>query len=205
MSRIAAVAAVAGMGFGVAATNASAVGIDLDPNPYTFTGSQTTTNAFTVGAATTTCSGATFTGNTGSATATRAPFRAQYSGCHWNFAGILIPVTVTTHSDWALNYISGGADTSVTSSVEITDPGGGVAPVTLQIPSIGCTISIVPQSGLSHVVATNVTSPTSVDLSATVTDISYTATSGCLGVPSSGNNGTYAGDVRVNGITMTDA
>ncbi len=205
INKLATAGAVAAMGLGMGAASASAAGINLDPNPYSFSGSQTTTNSFTAGGATVTCSTATFTGNTSNSTNLRIPFRANYSGCHVNFAGILVPATVTTHSDWALNYVSGSAGTSVTSTVDVTDPGGGVTPVTIQVPAIGCTIGIYPQTGLSHVVATNVASPTAVDLAATVTGISYHATSGCAGVPATGTNGTYNGSVRISGITMTDA
>lgn len=208
ISKIATAGAVAAMGLGLSAAGASAnIALDYDnavaPGGH-YTGTQVGINSFTAGTATVTCTGATFTGDTDDATTTKIPFRAGYSGCHVNFAGFQVPATVTTHSDWELEYVSGSAASGITADVNIKAPASGPA-VTIQVPAIGCTISVAAQSGLSSVDATNNASPTSVDLSASVSGIAYTATSGCLGVPSSGSDATYVGDVHIPGITITDA
>ncbi len=205
MSRIATTAAIAGVSLSAGVASASATGIAFDPNPYAFTGSSTSTHTFSLGGIATTCDGATFTGNTSNATSLRLPFRASFSDCHVSVAGIVIPATVTTHSDWALSYVSGDAAMGVVWNLDFESPNGGGTAVTISIPSVDCTIGMDPQSGLSSVSTTNATFPYAVRVDANVTGIAYHSDGTCPGVPATGTDGAYAGSVEIPGITMTDA
>jgi hypothetical protein len=205
ISKIATAGAVAAMGLGLGAAGASAnITLDYDnaiaPGGQ-FTGTQTTQNVFTAGGSSVECDGATFTGNVSNSSTNTIPFHAEYSGCTVDFGLFTAGATVVTNSDWDLTATSGSAGTSVTADANIFAPASGPA-VTITVAGI-CTISIAAQGPLSHVVATNVASPTGVDIDATVSGIAFTSSGLCPGVPASGTNATYVGGVNIPGITMT--
>jgi hypothetical protein len=205
INKLATAGAVAVMGLGLGAASASAA-IELSPANTPFTGAQdpNNPNVFSAGGAEVVCDSAEFTGNTGNASTTYIPFHAEYDDCSINILGFPFNAEVTTHSDWRLHYTSGDATNGVTADVDILDPGGSVTPVTISVPDIGCTINIYPQSGLSHVQASN-TTPTGVYIDATVSDIAYHTSGTCPGLPGTGTDGTYVGGVVIPGITITDA
>lgn len=201
ISKIATAGAVAVMSLGLGAAGASA-NITVDPNPYEFTGEQEGINSFTAGDSTVECEDATFTGNTSNSSTNTIPFHAEYANCTVDFGLFTAGATVVTNSDWDLRATSGSAATSVTADVNLLAPTGGGPAVTITVAGI-CTISIPAQNNLAHVVATNVASPTSVTINATVSNIAYTASGLCPGVPSSGSDAAYDGQVNIPGITMT--
>lgn len=201
IKKIATAGAVAAMGLGLGAAGASA-NITVSPNPQPFVGEQVGINSFTAGDSTVECEEATFTGNTSNSSTNTIPFHADYAECTVDFGLFTAGAVVDTRSNWDLRATSGSAATSVTADVNLLAPSGGGAAVTITVAGI-CTISIPAQSNLSHVVATNVASPTGVDVDATVSGISYTSSGLCPGVPSSGSDGAYQGQVNIPGITMT--
>lgn len=199
ISKIATAGAVAAMGVGLGAAGASAT-ITLSPPNTPFVGTGTTVHSFQAGDFTVTCTGAgsTFTGNTANSSTNVIPFTAAYTNCDVDITGDILPVEITVRSDWALTYQSklGGV---VTSRVDLTTPAGGGAAVIIDITDLGCSISVAPQSNLSSVTATNVASPTGVNVNANVA-ASYTTN--CPLINPSGS-ATYTGSVNIPGITMT--
>lgn len=201
IGKIATAGVVAAMGLGVGAAGASA-GITLDPNPFHYTGEEESDQVFGTDLFNVVCQDATYTGNTANATPTRIPFHAEYGTCSVTIAGIPLTANVTTNSDWDLHYVSGDASGDVTANVDVTPSTvPGEPAVKIDVPDFDCSIDIDAQSGLSHVIARNVT-PTAVTIDATVGDIAYE--SDCPLVDPTGV-GSYTGQVLIPGITMTNA
>lgn len=190
MQKLATAGAVAAMGLGLGAASASAYAI----NGGAYVGTATAANTFTVaGAFTVTCPAAntTFTGTaTGAATSSFVP--SYGPGC--TFFGQ--PATVTQSGPWSITATSGGP-TTFGGSINI--PSGSTT--TINVPSTGCTVVVSGnQTFATGGSATNVSG--GVNLTATVTGITYTASSCPF---ASGASGQYRtnGAVSIPGINVT--
>lgn len=190
MQKLATAGAVAAMGLGLGAASASAYSI----SGGAYVGTATAANTFTVaGAFTVTCPAATttFTGTATGAASTN--FTPSYGpGC--TFFGL--PATVTQSGQWTVTATSGSGAGPYGGTVSI--PAGSTT--TINVPATGCTVVVsgaqsFPGAGSASNVAGGV------NLSATVSGITYTAT----GCPfASGATGQYRtnGAVSIPGITV---
>lgn len=188
--KITAAVAVAAAGLGMATSSASAYSLTTH-----LTGSASATHTITFDGAYTFSCAVSFTGVSSGAS---IAFDFNYPSC--NFFGL--PAIMTTIGSWGLQ-VTGGSSPNFTG--QITLPSGSIA--VLEVPAMGCQVDFTTPQTLNHgssgnaITMTNVTSPTSVDLEASL-KLPYTSNGGC-GFSTSGiAEYETNGPVLISGLTI---
>lgn len=188
--KLAAAAVVAVAGLGVSTSSASAYTLTTH-----LTGSGSAQHTITFDGMYTASCDVAFTGTSSGAS---IAFDFNYANC--DFFGF--PADVTTAGSWGL-LVTGGSSPNFTG--QITLPSASV--VTLDVPIMGCQVSFTTPQTLSHgsggnaITMTNVASPTSVDLEASL-KLPYTSNGACGFSLSGTAEYETNGPVRIAGLTI---
>jgi phosphate-selective porin len=177
----------------MAAQAASAAAFNSEAAETTLTGSQTTTNEFSVTSGIVKCSKAEFDGTQVGTTAEMVVVHPSYSGC--KLAGIAATVN-TTGCNYTFEKTTGNTTEGIIADVVIECEAGHDISVTKE----GCTVTVPGGQTLAHVKITNSSPETDVTINATVAGITYEEIGAPCASPGHHTNGTYTGSATIEGI-----